>query len=208
VIARDLAQVLFFALLVRPFLALFIGLRVRGRENLPGEGPFVLVANHQSHLDTVSLLALFPLRALRRLRPVAAADYFSRTRRRAFVSRTFFNILPIARSGISRENNPIDAMAAALARGETLLLFPEGTRGGTGEPGHFKAGVAHLVERAPGVPVVPAHLVNMGRSLPKGEWIPLPIFCEIRIGPALRPEGSREAIVEQLERAVRALAES
>lgn len=94
---QDLAQRLFFLLLVRPFLTLFIGLRVRGREHLPESGPFVLVANHASHLDTLSLLALFPLSRLRDVRPVAAADYFERTRLTALVSRTFFNILPIRR---------------------------------------------------------------------------------------------------------------
>src|ERR1041384_2376207 len=82
--ARDVAQMLLFALLIKPFMALFIGLRVRGREHLPRAGQFILVANHSSHLDTMSLLSLFRLTDLRRIRPVAAADYFERN---AFVSR-------------------------------------------------------------------------------------------------------------------------
>src|SRR5690242_1495712 len=81
--ARDVAQMILFALLIKPFMTLFIGLRVRGREHLPEREQFILVANHSSHLDTASLLSLFRLTQLRRIRPVAAADYFERN---AFVS--------------------------------------------------------------------------------------------------------------------------
>ena len=72
---RAFFQILFFVLLVRPFLTLFIGLRVRGLEHLPASDPFILAANHSSHMDTICLLGLFPLRRLRRIRPVAAADW-------------------------------------------------------------------------------------------------------------------------------------
>ncbi|HKP87924.1 MAG TPA: 1-acyl-sn-glycerol-3-phosphate acyltransferase, partial [Blastocatellia bacterium] len=99
--ARDLAQMILFALLVKPFMALFIGLRVRGREHLPRSGQFILVANHSSHLDTASLLSLFKITRLRRVRPVAAADYFERNALVSFLTKTIFNILPIARKDIT-----------------------------------------------------------------------------------------------------------
>lgn len=204
----DLAQRLFFLLLARPFLTLFIGLRVRGREHLPQSGPFVLVANHASHLDTVSLLALFPLSRLRDLRPVAAADYFERNRLVALLSRTFFNILPVKRRREDRApgEDPLEALLQALDSGQALLLFPEGTRRSTAEElGRFKAGIARIVARRPAVPVVPCYLANMGRSLPKGEVVPLPFFCEVHVGRPLRPTGSREQILAALEAAVRAL---
>lgn len=201
-------QQAFFALGVRPFLVLFIGLRVKGREHLPPDDPFILVANHASHLDTASLLALFPLRRLRSIRPVAAADYFERGRLRSRLGRALFNILPIAREGITPENNPLVRMSEAIATGQSLILFPEGTRGRGEEVGRFKRGVAHLVERFPGVPVIPAYLANMGRALPKGDWVPVPFLCEIRIGSPLFPRGSRDEILEQLERAVGALRQS
>ena len=89
---RDLAQMMFFMLVLRPFMTLFIGLRVRGREHLPRSGPFILVANHSSHLDTASLLSLFPLTRLPGLRPVAGADYFERNRFISVFSKTCFNI--------------------------------------------------------------------------------------------------------------------
>ena len=193
---------LFFLLIVRPFMLLFIGLRVRGLANLPPRDPFILIANHSSHLDTASLLHLFPLSRLPRIRPCAAADTFERTRLIAFLSHTFFNTLPIERKKITSENHPVRRMHAALQRGESLLLFPEGTRGSGGTMAPFKAGIAHLVEEVPGVPIVPAYLVNMGRSLPKGEYIPVPFVCEVRVGPPRVVRGTREGVLTALECAV------
>lgn len=202
---KHVMQIAFFALVVKPFMTFFIGLRVRGAEHLTLADPFILLANHNSHLDTVSLLSLFPLSRLRRLRPVAAADYFERNRWVSLFTRTLFNILPIARQQISSENNPLRVMQEALSAGDSLILFPEGTRAAGEGVGQFRAGIAHLLLRAPGVPVVPAYLVNMGRSLPKGTFIPVPFFCEIRLGPPRVLEGTKQEILASLETAVREL---
>jgi 1-acyl-sn-glycerol-3-phosphate acyltransferase len=200
---RDLAQILFFALLVRPLMAIFIGYRAPGRQLLPGAGPFVLLANHSSHLDTISLLNLFPLWRLREIQPVAAADYFERNRLVAWFSHTFFNILPIERCRITPENNPIQRMLAQLRAGKSLIIFPEGTRGSGEEVGPIRPGIAHLLEQAPRLPVVPVYLVNHGRCLPKGEWLPVPFFCEIRIGPPqVFSGGNRREILERLRSAI------
>jgi 1-acyl-sn-glycerol-3-phosphate acyltransferase len=204
---RDLLQMLFFALLIKPFMALFIGLRVRGKENLPKTDPFVLIANHTSHLDTISLLSLFAVTRLRRIHPVAAADYFERNKLIAFFTKTCFNILPIARKDISPGNHPLDRMEAQLRAGKSLIVFPEGTRGSSEEMGPFRSGVARLLERAPNVPVVPAYLLNMGRSLPKGEFIPVPFFCEVRLGVPRIMHGSKEEMIEALKAAVLELKE-
>ena len=204
---RDIAQMIIYALAIKPFLTLFIGLRVRGREHLTETKQFILVANHSSHLDTVSLLSLFPITRLRYIRPVAAADYFERNRFVSMMTKTVFNILPIARTNITTENNPLRRMQAALEAGESLIIFPEGTRGTGEEMGPFRSGVAHLLAKAPGVPVIPAYLVNMGRSLPKGEFIPVPVFCEVRLGAPRAIEGSRGEMINALEDAVRELKE-
>lgn len=200
-------QMIFFALVIKPFMALFIGLRVRGREHLSGAAPFLLIANHSSHLDTLSLLSLFPLTHLRKIRPVAAADYFERNWFVSGLTRTLFNILPIARKNITAENNPLRRMREAIEDGDSLLIFPEGTRGSGYEIGEFRSGVAHLIEKMPELSVVPAYLANMGRSLPKGEFIPVPFFCEIRLGAPRVLSGSRQEITRALEAAVRELAE-
>lgn len=202
---RALVQVLFFALVVRPFMTLFIGLKVRGREHLDGAEPFVLVANHSSHLDTVSLLNLFPLGRLRRVRPCAASDYFERDRLVSWFSHTFFNILSIARTELRRGEHPVRLMKEALGRGESLLFFPEGTRGTANELGPLRPGIAHLVEEMPDLRIVPAYLENMGRALPKGELLPVPFFCEVRLGAPRTFSGTREQVLADLRAAIEAL---
>jgi 1-acyl-sn-glycerol-3-phosphate acyltransferase len=203
---RDLAQMALFTLLIKPFLTLCMGLRLRGREHLPPTDPFVVIANHASHLDTLALLSLFPLTRLRHIHPVAAADYFERNKVIALLTRTACNILPIARRDITADNDPIPRMVECLKAGKSLILFPEGTRGSGTEIGPFRSGVVRVLEQAPDVPVVPAYLVNMGRSLPKGECIPVPFFCEVRLGAPRRLHGSRQEMRQELERAVRELA--
>jgi 1-acyl-sn-glycerol-3-phosphate acyltransferase len=189
---------------------------VRGRKWLPPSAPFVLIANHSSHLDTICLLSLFPLDRLRDIQPVAAADYFESNRFVAWFSRTFFNILPIARDKITPENNPVRRMLAQLRAGKSLIIFPEGTRGRGDEIGPFRPGIAHLLELMPGLRIVPAYLVNMGRCLPKGEYFPVPFFCEIHLGPPRilhsnwhsNWHGNREEILKSLRSAICELRDS
>lgn len=204
---RQIVQVVCHLLVLRPLLLFLVGLRLQGREHLPRTDPFILIANHSSHLDAVSLLSLFPLHRLRRIRPVAAADYFERTALVSVLSRTLFNILPIARHDVSADNDPRPLMLAALERGESLILFPEGTRGSGPGIGRFKSGVAWLAQHAPEIPIVPVLLVNLGRSLPKGELIPVPMFAEVRVGAPRRPRGTVDEILAELEGAVRKLGE-
>jgi len=200
-------QAIFFSLFVRPFLTFFVGLRIAGAENLPKTDPFVMIANHTSHLDALTLLSLFPLSRLRNVRPCAAADYFESTKMVSWVSHTFLNILGIRRTNITRETHPVFLMKACLSRGESLILFPEGTRGSGEEISSFKTGIAHLIEEAPGIQILPVFLKNLNRSLPKGEFIPIPVFCDVRIGAPMTVQGSRQKIVRSLEEAVKALAE-
>ena len=210
---QDLLQQLFFLSFGRLFLGLFLGLRVRGQRPLPDRGPYVIVANHASHLDTLTLLSLFPVEALRRVRPAAAADYFLRNALIAWCARTFFHILPIVRQrpaegAAEREESgvhPVDQMIAVLNRGEILVIFPEGTRGPGGELTPFRSGVGRVLESLPDVQVICVGLRNTGRSLPKGAWLPVPFFVDAAIGESFLPHGDAESITIDLQERVEKL---
>jgi 1-acyl-sn-glycerol-3-phosphate acyltransferase len=191
----------FMALVVRPLVLLLIGLHVRGREHLPKRGPAIVVANHNSHLDTLVLLSLFPLLQLKRVRPVAAADYFLGRGALSWIALHLVGIIPIRRGGAAARpgHDPLLPLVAALDRGDILLIYPEGTRGEPEKLERFKGGVAHLVRRRPDVPVTPACLRGLGKAWPKGERWPVPLMCEVFLGPALAWSGERAAFLAALE---------
>lgn len=168
-------------------LSLLVGLNIFGRENLPDDlnkrdQPFIMIANHNSHLDAFTLMNLFSLKDFHYVKPVAAADYFMKNPVLAWFSTTILNIIPIPRSNITKENNPITAMTQALEAGHSLIIFPEGSRGEPEVMQEFKSGVAHLIKKHPDTPVIPVFLKGMGRALPKGEMVIVPFFCDVIIG--------------------------
>ena len=198
-------QIAFFALVVKPLLRVFIGVNLFGREHLPCDGQFILVANHNSHLDTLALLDLFPLAALSRTRPVAAADYFMTNPLLRWFSCNVLNILPIPRTDFTKSNNPLSLMCRAIEAGDTLIVFPEGSRGEPEQIQPFKNGVAHLIHKFPDIPVVPVFLQGMGKSLPKGEMVLIPFFTDIMIGPPRHYQGGKDAITQAMEADIMAL---
>ena len=175
-------QIAFIALLLRPFLALVLGLNIRRRELLPTSGPAIVVANHNSHLDTATILSLFPLSRVHLVRPVAAADYFMKSPLLAWFALTIMGILPIDRSAQRKTFDPLEESKAALDRGEILVLFPEGTRGEPEQLDRFKRGVAHLARARPEVPVCPLFLYGLGKALPKGTLLLVPFNCDLVLG--------------------------
>lgn len=182
---RRVVAILFFALIVRPGLLLLTGLRAIGRERLPTVGPAVIAANHNSHLDVVALMSLFPLRLLHRIRPVAAADHFLKPGPIGWLARNILNIIPIDRSGKGAEA-VLGPVHDALRRGEIVIIFPEGTRGAPEVMQTFRRGATVLAEAFPRVPFVPVHLHGLGKSLPRGDWRFVPFSAEARIGTARR----------------------
>jgi 1-acyl-sn-glycerol-3-phosphate acyltransferase len=196
----------FFLLIVRPVLTLMLGTHVRGRENLPAKGPAIVVANHNSHLDTLTIMAMFPMRDLPLLRPVAAMDYFMRSGPMAWFATNIIGIIPIMRGGHAAGTNPLAPCEEALDRGEILIIFPEGSRGEPEKLQQFKKGVAHLAKARPATPVHPLFMHGLGKALPKDSILIVPFNCDVAAGEPFSWNGSIENFMETLQARMAALA--
>ena len=200
-----LLQILFFLLVVRPVLLIVLGVHVRRRELLPTKGPAVLIANHNSHLDTLTLMALYPLGQIHRVRPVAAMDYFLSSRFMRWLACDLIGIVPVNRQG-GAAGNPLAGALDALDRGDILVLFPEGSRGEAERLTDLKKGIAHLAKARPDVPITPVFMHGLGKSLPKGSMVLVPFNCDVFVGPALRWSGSIDGFMDSVSQAMNALA--
>lgn len=193
-------------LVIRGLLRLWHRFEVVGREHLPSEGSFVLVANHSSHLDAPVLLSALPLRKIHRAFPAAASDYFFTNLPKLVFSAIVVNAMPF-----DRKENPRQSLALCRqlldAPGHILILFPEGTRTPDGTLGRFKPGIGFLVAGTE-IPVVPCHLDGAYAAWPKGKWLPRPRKLKLVIGPAMRfreytaEKEDAVAIAERLREAV------
>jgi len=154
--------------LLKPVVWGVVTVTVVGRERLAKlRKPFVVVANHTSHLDAPLIMGALPRRLARYLAAGAAGDYFFDVWWRRGLTALFFNAFPVDRSG----SNPRNVSAKALLQhGVPVLVFPEGTRSRSGEIGHFKPGAAAL-SSVTGAPVLPVALVGAYQSHPRGsKW--------------------------------------
>jgi 1-acyl-sn-glycerol-3-phosphate acyltransferase len=181
---RRLFALLLHLIVLRPLLHLVFGLNIRGRENLPIRGPFILAANHNSHLDILVIYAALPIRLIVTTHVVAAYDYFSR--HRLLFATVDFLFRPIWVDRDSCEGGTMERMSACLDEGGCIVIFPEGTRGEAGQLGHFRCGVGKLAANHPEVPLLPVFLRGTERALPRKASLPLPIWQHVSIGP---PQG-------------------
>ena len=166
----------------------------------------IYFANHQSHLDWVLIWAALPGDLRARTRPIAARDYWTKTRFRHWLTREVFHAVYVDRQR-SAEQDPLEPLADALRGGDSLVIFPEGTRSTSGEVQPFKSGLFHLAEQFPQVVLVPAWIDNVQRVMPKGEVVPVPILCSVTFGAplALEPGEDKRLFLDRARQAVLAL---
>lgn len=198
-------RMLFLTLVAAPLVRIMTGMDVCHRERLPSDGPAIVAANHNSHMDAFMLLSLFPARRLHKVRPVAAADYFLANPAISWFSRRIIGIAPISRK-VARGEDVLAPAREALERGEIILVFPEGTRSADGALAPLKAGVARLAEAFPDVPVTPVWIEGAGRVLPKGALTPVPMNCTALVGEPVRWSGGKAQFMAALREALEALA--
>jgi 1-acyl-sn-glycerol-3-phosphate acyltransferase len=168
----------------------------------------IYFANHTSHIDTVALWAALPAALRARTRPVAAADYWGADAVRRFIALKGLNAVLIDRTRKNAEAEPLRPLFEALDAGQSLILFPEGTRGSQALPAAFKSGLFRLAERYREVEFVPVYLDNLHRALPKGSLFPVPLICTVRFGaPLVRSAGeAKQAFLDRARDAVAGLA--
>jgi 1-acyl-sn-glycerol-3-phosphate acyltransferase len=166
----------------------------------------IYFANHQSHADLVMIWAALPKELRNMTRAIAARDYWTKTPFRQWITTAVFNVIYVARDR-SAEEDPLEPLFEALAHGDSIILFPEGTRGNAEQPQPFKAGLYNLACRFPAVEMVPAWINNVQRVMPKGEVVPVPVLCSVTFGaPIHLIEGEdRREFLERARNAVIAL---
>ena len=179
---------LFFLVVVKPTVLILLGLNLRGRDRLPAKGPAIIVANHNSHLDTFVLMSLFPLSRIHQIRPVAAADYFfGNGKLLAWIATRCIDIVPLDRSGKAKREDLFKNCHESLDQDQILIVFPEGSRGRPEQLSRLRRGVHYLVKERTDVPVIPVCMHGLGHALPKGEALFVPFNCDVVAGDPIPP---------------------
>ena len=166
----------------------------------------IYFANHQSHADLVMIWAALPRELRHMTRAIAARDYWTKTPFKQWLTSKVFNVIYVSRQRMADED-PLEPLLEALGRGDSIILFPEGTRGHAGDPQPFKAGLYNLALQCPQAVLVPAWINNVQHVLPKGEVVPVPVLCSVTFGAPiqLQPGEERRAFLERARDAVVAL---
>jgi 1-acyl-sn-glycerol-3-phosphate acyltransferase len=166
----------------------------------------IYFANHQSHADLVMIWAALPLELRSITRPIAAKDYWTSSPFKQWITTSVFNAIYVDRARTG-DQDPLEPLIDALTNGDSIILFPEGTRGNAEEPQAFKAGLYNLALKFPDVVLVPAWINNVQRVMPKGEVVPVPILCSVTFGAPvkLEPDEERRAFLDRARLAVVAL---
>lgn len=194
--------------MIAPLVRLITGAQARwlGCEPLPRQR--IYFGNHVSNLDGPVIWAALPEAMRAGTRPVAAKDYWLGGPLRRWLAVSVLNAVLIERKRVTHENNPLRDMEAALDAGSSLIIFPEGQRQQDEDAGMnpFKPGLWHLARRRPQAELIPVHLANLNRILPRGEFLFVPLMATVTFGAPLPPPGADEEKAAFLARAQAAVA--
>ena len=190
-------------------IRLLTGAQARWQGCPPKAEQRIYFANHQSHADLVLMWAALPEELRSITRPIAAKDYWTRTAFKRWITTSVFHAIYVDRVKTG-DQDPLEPLIEALTNGDSIILFPEGTRGNQEEPQNFKSGLYNLAVKFPQVVLVPAWINNVQRVMPKGEVVPVPILCSVTFGaPVVLQDGEdRSAFLVRARQSVLDLRET
>ena len=178
--------------MLKPLVWRLVRVTTTGEERIENlDAPFIIVANHSSHLDAPLIIGGLPYRLARYLAAGAAADYFFDVQWRKWLTTLFFNAFAIERNSEGKRGGSSKAL---LERSVPLLIFPEGGRSKTGVMGKFKPGAAALAMNTK-VPCLPIALVGASTAMPRGVNWPKPGRLPVTVvfGAPMLPDAGETA---------------
>lgn len=187
---------------------MLVGAYPHWQGSVPSARQRIYFANHTSHLDTIVIWASLPPELRRRVRPVAARDYWEKGFIRRRIAVKELNAVLVDRRRSAQHANPLDPLREALREGSSLIIFPEGTRRPQPLPSPFKPGLWHLMTEFPEVELIPVYIENLHRAMPKGVLIPVPTICSVRFGTPLSHsvDDPKEEFLERAQQSIIKLA--
>ena len=175
----------------------------------PSRKQRIYFANHTSHMDTIVIWSSLPRQLRGMTRPVAAKDYWDHGLLRKRIAMKELNVVLNERHRAEVHADPLAPLKEALHAGDSLIIFPEGTRRPQPLPSPFKSGLWRLMRQFPEVELIPVYIENLHRAMPKGVVIPVPTICSVRFGAPLSHtiEDPKEDFLERARQAVVDLAQ-
>ena len=183
---KKIILIIVYSFFWKNFLKFFIGLKYVNEKTLKNKKQFILIANHNSHMDTMAIMSAIPSRYIHKVHPIAARDFFGGSLFKKILMRYLVNATLIKRDRDDPNNDPIDSMHKMLKKSRSLILFPEGSRGIPGVMAKFKKGLGYLIQRNPEINVIPVYLDNVYKTLPRGKNLILPYNCSIKFGDPIK----------------------